>query len=102
MVGSHGEGPVQPATKADLREIWTAPDRATTEAAITVLAKKHGAKYDKAVTCLTKDRDALRTFCGFRPALGPPTHVQPDRERVRDRAAPHCAPEARCRRTPPG
>ena len=56
---------VQPAAKADLREIWTAPDRATAEAAITVFAEKYGTKYDKAVTCLVKDRDALLTFYDF-------------------------------------
>ncbi len=56
---------VQPAAKAGLREIWTAPDRATAEAAITTFADKYGAKYEKAVTCLTKDRDALLTFYDF-------------------------------------
>jgi putative transposase len=56
---------VQPAAKADLREIWTAPDRATAEVAITVFAEKYGTKYDKAVTCLVKDRDALLTFYDF-------------------------------------
>src|SRR5215210_6768142 len=56
---------VQPAAKADLREIWQAPDRATAEAAITVFAEKYGTKYDKAVTCLVKDRDALLTFYDF-------------------------------------
>lgn len=56
---------VQPAAKADLREIWTAPDRATAEAAIASFAEKYGAKYEKAVTCLVKDRDALLTFYDF-------------------------------------
>jgi putative transposase len=56
---------VQPAAKADLREIWTAPDRATAEVAVTVFAEKYGTKYDKAVTCLVKDRDALLTFYDF-------------------------------------
>ncbi len=41
---------VQPAAKADLREVWAAPDRATAEAA---------------VACLVKDRDALLTFYDF-------------------------------------
>jgi transposase-like protein len=67
---------VQPAAKADLREVWTAPDRATAEAAIASFAEKYGAKYEKAVTCLVRDRDALLTFYDF-PAeplggLGPP------------------------------
>ncbi len=56
---------VQPAAKSDLREIWKAPDRATAEAAIETFAHKYGAKYDKAVTCLVKDRDALLTFYDF-------------------------------------
>jgi putative transposase len=56
---------VQPAAKADLREIWSAPDRATAETAIATFAEKYGAKYDKAVACLTKDRDALLTFYDF-------------------------------------
>jgi putative transposase len=56
---------VQPAAKQDLREIWQAPDRATAEAAMATFAEKYGAKYEKAVTCLTKDRDALLTFYAF-------------------------------------
>ena len=56
---------VQPAAKADLREVWTAPDRATAEAAIVTFADKYGAKYEKAVACLVKDRDALLTFYDF-------------------------------------
>ena len=56
---------VQPAAKADLREIWAAPDRAMAEAAIATFANKYGAKYERAVTCLTKDRDALLTFYDF-------------------------------------
>jgi transposase-like protein len=56
---------VQPTAKQDLREIWQAPDRATAEAAITAFAEKYGAKYEKAVTCLTKDREALLCFYDF-------------------------------------
>jgi putative transposase len=56
---------VQPAAKADLREVWQAPDRATAEAAITTFAEKYAAKYEKAVTCRVKDRDALLTFHDF-------------------------------------
>jgi putative transposase len=56
---------VQPGAKSDLREVWTAPDRATAEKAIATFADKYGAKYDKAVTCLVKDRDALLTFYDF-------------------------------------
>jgi transposase-like protein len=56
---------VQPAAKQDLREIWMAPDRATAEAAMATFAEKYRAKYEKAVTCLTKDRDALLAFYDF-------------------------------------
>ena len=56
---------VQPAAKRDLREIWQAPDRTTAEAAITTFAGKYGAKYEKAVACLAKDRDALLCFYDF-------------------------------------
>jgi putative transposase len=56
---------VQPAAKADLREIWQAPDRATAETAITAFAEKYGAKYAKAVACLVKDRAALLAFYDF-------------------------------------
>jgi putative transposase len=53
---------VQPAAKRDLREIWQAPDRRTAEAAVATFAGKYAAKYEKAVACLVKDRDALLTF----------------------------------------
>ena len=56
---------VQPAAKADLREIWAAPDRATAETAVATFANKYGAKYEKAVACLIKDRNALLTFYDF-------------------------------------
>lgn len=56
---------VQPAAKRDLREIWQAPDRATAETALATFAEKYAAKYEKAVTCLLKDRNALLTFYDF-------------------------------------
>jgi putative transposase len=56
---------VQPAAKADLREIWLAPCRAAAEAAIAGFAEKYAPKYQKAVACLTKDREALLTFYDF-------------------------------------
>jgi putative transposase len=57
--------PVQPAMKDDLREVHGAPTRAAAEAAITVFNEKYGAKYPRAVACLTKDREALLTFFDF-------------------------------------
>ena len=56
---------VQVNMKADLREIYGASTRAAAEAAISVFADKYGAKYDKAVACLTKDRDAMLAFFDF-------------------------------------
>jgi len=56
---------VQPAMKADLREIHSAPDRAAADQAIAVFAEKYGAKYAKAVECLTKDRETLLAFFDF-------------------------------------
>jgi putative transposase len=56
---------MQPAAKADLREVWNAPDRATAATAITLFADKCGGKYEKTVICLLKDRDSLLTFYEF-------------------------------------
>jgi transposase-like protein len=56
---------VQVNMKADLREIYGASTRAAAETAIDVFADKYGARYDKAVACLTKDRDAMLAFFDF-------------------------------------
>src|SRR3974390_521941 len=56
---------VQVNMKADLREVYGAPTRAAAETAIDVLADKYAAKYEKAVACLTKDRDAMLAFFDF-------------------------------------
>ena len=56
---------VQANMKTDLREIYGARTRAAAEAAIDVFADKYGAKYEKAVACLTKDREALLAFFDF-------------------------------------
>jgi putative transposase len=56
---------VQPAMKADLREIHGAPTRAAAEGAVDVFVEKYGAKYPRAAECLTKDRDALLAFYDF-------------------------------------
>ena len=53
---------VQSTMRVDLRQIHGAPTRAKAEAAIELFAEKYGAKYSRAVDCLTKDRDALLTF----------------------------------------
>jgi transposase-like protein len=56
---------VQTNMKKDLREVYLAPNRASAEVAIDVFAEKYGAKYDKAVECLTKDREALLALYDF-------------------------------------
>ena len=56
---------VQANMKKDLREVYLAPNRASAEVAIDIFAEKYGAKYDKAVDCLTKDRDALLAYFEF-------------------------------------
>lgn len=56
---------MQPGVKADLREIWQAETRAAADGAMTTFTEKYGAKYEKAVTCLTKDREALLAFYDF-------------------------------------
>ena len=56
---------LQPAVKADLREIWQAETRVAAEAALDVFVEKYGAKYHKAATCLIKDREALLAFYDF-------------------------------------
>ena len=56
---------LQANARQDLREIWLAPDRATAEAAIATFAAKYTPKYDQAVACLVKDREALLAFFDF-------------------------------------
>ena len=56
---------VQINMKSDLREIYGAPTRAVADTAIDVFADKYRAKYDKAVACLTKDRETLLAFFDF-------------------------------------
>jgi putative transposase len=56
---------LQANARQDLREIWLAPARATAETAIATFAAKYAPKYDRAVACLVKDREALLTFFDF-------------------------------------
>lgn len=56
---------LQANARQDLREIWLAPDRLTAEAALATFAAKYAPKYDRAVACLVKDRDALLSFYDF-------------------------------------
>ena len=54
-----------PTVKSDLRDIWQAETRAAAETAMDTFAEKYGAKYAKAVACLTRDREALLAFYDF-------------------------------------
>jgi transposase-like protein len=56
---------VQVDMKADLREICGSSTRAAAEGAIDVFDDKYGANYEKAVACLTKDREALLALFDF-------------------------------------
>jgi len=56
---------VQKNAKADLAEIWGSDTRANAEAAMTVFVEKYGGKYERAVKCLGKDRDAMLAFFDF-------------------------------------
>jgi transposase-like protein len=56
---------LQANARQDLREIWMAPDRVTAERAIATFEAKYSPKYDRAVACLVKDREALLAFYNF-------------------------------------
>jgi putative transposase len=56
---------LQANARQDLREIWLAPDRLTAEAALATFEAKYAPKYDRAVACLVKDREALLAFYDF-------------------------------------
>src|SRR6187549_1145459 len=93
---------VQLNMKADLREIYGAPTRAAAETAIDVFADKYGARYDKAVACLTKDREPCSSSSIFPPSTGTTCA-----HRTRSRACSlpcviePCAQKDRCRPRPP-
>ena len=56
---------LQGKAKSHLQDIWMAETRADAERAFDFFIEAYGAKYDKAVECLTKDRDRLLTFYDF-------------------------------------
>ena len=55
----------QPKAKRALQEIWMAETKNDALAAFDAFVEIWGIKYDKAVECLIKDRDALLTFYDF-------------------------------------
>jgi len=56
---------IQVKAKFDLHQIWMAESRAQAEEAMSLFEEKYGAKYPKAVECLTKDRGPLLAFYDF-------------------------------------
>ena len=56
---------IAPAVKSDFQNIHHAPTRANAVAASETFREKYEAKYAPAVTCLTKDIDALLAFYDF-------------------------------------
>ena len=51
--------------KRELQEIWMAETKADALEAFDLFEKTYGVKYEKAVLCLTKDRDVLLQFYDF-------------------------------------
>lgn len=56
---------LQGKAKQDLHRIYEAANRREAEDAFDRFLAKYGSKYDKAVICLAKDREALLTFYDF-------------------------------------
>ena len=79
---------VQPKAKAHLKDIWMAETKTQANAAFDAFVAAYGVKYDRAVKCLTKDRDDLLAFYDF-PAEHWKGHQddKPDRKHLRHRQA---------------
>ena len=56
---------VQAKAKGHLHDIWRAETKAKANAAFDFFIETYGVKWDKAVTKLVKDRDALLTFYDY-------------------------------------
>jgi len=56
---------LQIKAKGALQDIWMAETRKAAENALDAFIATYGAKYEKAVECLTKDRDTLFAFYDF-------------------------------------
>ena len=56
---------LQGKAKRALQNIWMAETRKDAEAGFDTFAEIYGTKYDKAVECLSKDRDVLLAFYDF-------------------------------------
>ena len=56
---------LQAKAKSALQDIWMAETRTDAEAAFDAFIEYYGVKYEKAVECLSNDRDALLAFYDF-------------------------------------
>jgi putative transposase len=56
---------VRAKAKHDLHQIWMAEGRARAETAVGLFEEKYGAKYPRAVECLTKNQGPLLAFYDF-------------------------------------
>ena len=56
---------LQPKAKTALQDIWMAETKKDALVALDVFVETYGIKYEKAVECLTKDRDTLLAFYDF-------------------------------------
>ena len=91
----------QPKAKRALQEIWMAETKKEALIAFDAFVETYRVKYDKAVACLAKDRDALLAFYDFPPSTGS-TYGPRTRSRARSRrsAIARCAQRAACRTRP--
>ena len=79
----------QRKAKRALQEIWMAETSKDAEAAFDAFIAAYKLKYDKAAECLAKDRQALLTLYFPCRTLETSADLEPDREHLCHRAAPH-------------
>ena len=56
---------LQAKAKGALQDIWMAETRKDAEAAFDAFIESYGVKYEKAVECLSKDREPMLAFYDF-------------------------------------
>ena len=79
----------QAKAKRTLEDIWMAETKKDALVAFDAFVEIYAIKYEKAVECLTKDRDALLATLRLPGrALEASAHIEPHREYIRDRAPP--------------
>ena len=77
---------VQAKAKGHLHDIWQAETKTEAGAAFDFFVETYGAKYDKAVGKLTKDRAVLLSFYNFPAETSPPSTGSTSEPRTRSRA----------------